>query len=213
MFKAHSVGDAVSIWQGMTGLNGLGLAEAGHLLGWGLAASLAVGLLRCSRRNTQQMGRFDPAWNWRDWRDVGGPALMTWKPNAGWGCCSRAACCSSRSCSFSVDRPFLYFNLTHAPASSSALSSSSSALAGAWPLACFPNSPTSGGSCWTGPSTRRRADLRTRAFRSAPDRRDVRRPFAHRPGGRSAGASGSAFQSWPAWPASLTSPFRRTGGT
>ncbi len=34
--------------------------------------------------NTQQiMGRFDPAWNWRDWRDVGrAPLSWTWKPNA-----------------------------------------------------------------------------------------------------------------------------------
>ncbi len=85
MFNAHTVGDAVSIWQGMTGLNGLGLAEAGHLLGWGLAASLAIGLsLVFLAPNTQQiMGRFDPAWNWRDWRDVGrAPLSWTWKPNA-----------------------------------------------------------------------------------------------------------------------------------
>ena len=85
MFKAHTVGDAVSIWKGMTGLNGVDLAEAGHLLGWGLAASLAVGLLLVFMApNTQQiMGRFDPAWNWRDWREVGrAPLSWTWRPNA-----------------------------------------------------------------------------------------------------------------------------------
>lgn len=84
MFKAHSVGDAVSIWRGMTGLNGLDLAEATTLLGWGLAASLAVGFfLVFMTPNTQQiMGSFDPAWNWRDWRDVGkAPLPWTWKPN------------------------------------------------------------------------------------------------------------------------------------
>jgi D-alanyl-lipoteichoic acid acyltransferase DltB (MBOAT superfamily) len=85
MFRAHSVSNAVSVWGGMTGLNGLDFAGAAQAWSWGLAASLAVGLfIVFMAPNTQQiMGRFDPAWNWRDWRDVGrAPLSWTWKPNA-----------------------------------------------------------------------------------------------------------------------------------
>lgn len=84
MFRAHTVEDAVSIWRGMTALNGLDLAHAPQLLGWGLTASVVVGLfIVFMAPNTQQiMGRFDPAWNWRDWRGVArAPLAWTWKPN------------------------------------------------------------------------------------------------------------------------------------
>jgi hypothetical protein len=85
MFRAHTVGEAVSIWQGMSAFNGLGLQTAGATLHWGLAASLLVGLfLVFTMPNTQQiMGPFDPAINWREWRAVAQPPITwTWKPNA-----------------------------------------------------------------------------------------------------------------------------------
>lgn len=83
MFRAHAVGDAVLVWKGMTGLNG-GALDAGAL-DWGLAASLLVSVvLVFMAPNTQQiMGRFDPAYNWREWRGVATPPIQwTWKPNA-----------------------------------------------------------------------------------------------------------------------------------
>ena len=84
MFKAHTVGDAVSVWQGMTALNGAGL-DAPDLLDAGLAASLLVSVfLIFMMPNTQQiMGHFDPAFNWKEWKAVGhSPIRWTWKPNA-----------------------------------------------------------------------------------------------------------------------------------
>jgi len=85
MFRAHTVQDALSVWKGMTALNGFDLSQAADQLDWGLAASLAAGLfLVFMMPNTQQiMGRFDPAWNWRDWRNVArAPLSWTWTPNA-----------------------------------------------------------------------------------------------------------------------------------
>ncbi|HEX5262032.1 MAG TPA: MBOAT family O-acyltransferase, partial [Phenylobacterium sp.] len=83
MFRAHTAGDAVTIWTGMTGLNGLGLDTT--RVGWGLGASLLVSaFLVFMTPNTQQiMGRFDPAHNWREWRAIApAPIRWTWKPNA-----------------------------------------------------------------------------------------------------------------------------------
>ena len=85
MFKARTVGDAVTVWKGMTALNGLGLDTIGTTLDWGLGASLLVSIfLVFLMPNTQQiMGRFDPAYNWKEWRSVArSPIRWTWKPNA-----------------------------------------------------------------------------------------------------------------------------------
>ena len=84
MFKAANVGDCVSVWSSMTGLDGGGDASAPGL-DWGLAATLVLSaLLVYLAPNSQQiMGRFDPAHNWREWRNVAKPPLQwTWKPNA-----------------------------------------------------------------------------------------------------------------------------------
>jgi D-alanyl-lipoteichoic acid acyltransferase DltB (MBOAT superfamily) len=85
MFRSMTVGDAVGVWAGMSGLNGLGLDAAAAGFDLGLATSLIVSaLLVFLAPNTQQiMGRFDPAYNWAEWRRVGRPpVLWTWKPNA-----------------------------------------------------------------------------------------------------------------------------------
>ena len=69
----------------MTALNGLGLDTVAATLDAGLAASLLVSVvLVFLMPNTQQiMGRFDPAYNWRDWRGVArSPIRWTWKPDA-----------------------------------------------------------------------------------------------------------------------------------
>jgi D-alanyl-lipoteichoic acid acyltransferase DltB (MBOAT superfamily) len=84
MFRAHTVGDALAVWRGMTVLNGAGLETLAGA-DWGLWASLTVAaLLVFLAPNTQQiMAPYDPAYNWRDWKKVGVPAFRwTWKPNA-----------------------------------------------------------------------------------------------------------------------------------
>jgi D-alanyl-lipoteichoic acid acyltransferase DltB (MBOAT superfamily) len=82
LFRAKTVGDAVSVWGGMTGFHGL----AGEVPGF--AWALPVVIVLCAlvvflAPNTQQiMGRFDPAYNWDEWKSVGrAPLSWTWKPN------------------------------------------------------------------------------------------------------------------------------------
>lgn len=81
MFRARSVGDALDIWSGMSGLRGVFLDVPFDL---GLVATILLGsLIIMFAPNTQQiMRRFDPAYNWRDWSDVAPARLAwTWKPN------------------------------------------------------------------------------------------------------------------------------------
>jgi alginate O-acetyltransferase complex protein AlgI len=81
MFKVGHPRDAVSVWRSMAGLDGPG----GAGLDWGLVAALVIsGLIVFLTPNSQQiMGRFDPAYNWREWSDVArAPLAWTWKPNA-----------------------------------------------------------------------------------------------------------------------------------
>jgi alginate O-acetyltransferase complex protein AlgI len=83
VFRTPHVRDAVGIWSGMTGLQGGSPAGVPGLDG-GLAATLALGIaLVFLAPNTQQiLGRFDPAYNWREWSDVGhAPLAWTWRPN------------------------------------------------------------------------------------------------------------------------------------
>ena len=85
VFRATSVGEVVKVWSGMTGLNGVDMTAAAQLMDWGLAASLLVSVvLVFLMPNTQQiMGRFDPAYNWREWKAQARPPISwTWKPNA-----------------------------------------------------------------------------------------------------------------------------------
>jgi D-alanyl-lipoteichoic acid acyltransferase DltB (MBOAT superfamily) len=81
MFRASDVGAAASVWSGMTGFNGLG----GSLpIGFDSAFALLLSIvLVFLAPNTQQiMSRFDPAQNWRDWRDVAiAPVRWTWRPS------------------------------------------------------------------------------------------------------------------------------------
>jgi len=83
MFRASSPSQAVEIWRGMIGLTG-GAAGAYGAFDWTLFLTLAVsGAIVFLMPNTQQiMGRFDPAWNWREWRDVAlAPIRWTWRPS------------------------------------------------------------------------------------------------------------------------------------
>lgn len=84
VFRADSLPTAVSVWHGMTGMNGLGL-EVLAAFDWGLWTSLVVAItLIFAAPNTQQiMAPYDPAFNWKDWKTVGiAPIQWTWKPNS-----------------------------------------------------------------------------------------------------------------------------------
>jgi D-alanyl-lipoteichoic acid acyltransferase DltB (MBOAT superfamily) len=84
MFRAASVEDAVSVWEGMSGLSGLHLSDPIPGFGWGLIATLALSIaIVFLAPNTQQiMGRFDPAYNWDEWKDAApAPIRWIWKPS------------------------------------------------------------------------------------------------------------------------------------
>ena len=71
MFRAKTVGAAASIWAGMAGLRGL----AGSAIQWDVGGGRHLRRDRCFFPNTQQiMSRFDPACNWKEWKDVGAAA-------------------------------------------------------------------------------------------------------------------------------------------
>jgi D-alanyl-lipoteichoic acid acyltransferase DltB (MBOAT superfamily) len=84
MFRAHAVADAATIWKGMTGVAGWITADDAPNLGAWLWLTILPGFaIILLMPNTQQiMGRFDPAYNWRDWKDAArAPLHWTWKPN------------------------------------------------------------------------------------------------------------------------------------
>ncbi|MBV8593766.1 MAG: hypothetical protein JOZ27_05655, partial [Caulobacteraceae bacterium] len=83
LFRSPTVAEARRIWSSMIGLAGRAsvLSLADQAFAAMLVASAAVIFLA---PNSQQiMGRFDPAYNWREWRAVASPPLRwTWKPDA-----------------------------------------------------------------------------------------------------------------------------------
>jgi alginate O-acetyltransferase complex protein AlgI len=84
MFRAPNVDVGLRVWRGMIGLGGVGGAMPTGV-DWGLGVTLVAALaLVFLFPNTQQiMGRFHPAWNFAEWRDVGRPPIAwTWKPSA-----------------------------------------------------------------------------------------------------------------------------------
>lgn len=84
LFRATSVTDAVKIWQGMAGLGGVS-PLAWHAVGVDLLVYILIGVLIVALfPNTQQLMRhYDPAYNWREWRDVSPPLLRyVWRPDA-----------------------------------------------------------------------------------------------------------------------------------
>jgi alginate O-acetyltransferase complex protein AlgI len=84
MFRAPTVHDAATIWSSMTGFRGVGKVFGDNSLDWGIGISLVVSILLIfPAPNSQQiMGRFDPAYNWQEWRNVAkAPLSWTWRPS------------------------------------------------------------------------------------------------------------------------------------
>jgi alginate O-acetyltransferase complex protein AlgI len=82
VFRAHTVSDAVSIWKEMIGFGSGQTGTASFDLGllFVLLTSVVIVFLM---PNTQQiMGRYDPAWNWREWSGVArAPIQWIWSPS------------------------------------------------------------------------------------------------------------------------------------
>ena len=112
MFRSTTPGDALGVWRSMSGLGTGGMGPAEGLTS-GLVVLLAISaVLIFLMPNSQQiMGRFDPAWNWREWRDTGRPPISwTWKPNLAGilfvgAILFLGVCCIQRGAAI-----FLYFN-------------------------------------------------------------------------------------------------------
>jgi hypothetical protein len=83
MFRANSPNVATWIWRSMTGFGGDNLGPVpGFSGGMALSLVVAAALVFLAPNSQQIMGRFDPALNWREWRDVAkAPLSWTWKPN------------------------------------------------------------------------------------------------------------------------------------
>jgi hypothetical protein len=83
MFRAATPGDAAWIWRSMTGLGTRRfLLEAWLNSGLVVMLVIAGGLVFLMPNSQQIMGRFDPALNWREWRDVGRPRFRwSWSPS------------------------------------------------------------------------------------------------------------------------------------
>ncbi len=83
MFRAATPGDAARIWRSMSGFGTVQL-QLEESFNSGLVAVLVVagGLVFLMPNSQQIMGRFDPALNWREWRDVARPAIRwSWSPS------------------------------------------------------------------------------------------------------------------------------------
>ena len=82
MFRARTIDAAVAVWAGMAGLNG-GFDDLSSV-GWDVGATVLIcAAIVAFFPNTQQiMSRFDPAFNWKQWRDVAPPLIsFQWRPN------------------------------------------------------------------------------------------------------------------------------------
>jgi alginate O-acetyltransferase complex protein AlgI len=82
MFRSNTVPGAISVWLGMAGLRGV--SDGMRFATWDLGATLLICIAMITFfPNTQQiMSRFDPAYNWKEWRDVAPPLVpWTWRPN------------------------------------------------------------------------------------------------------------------------------------
>jgi len=81
MFRAPTVHDTMTVWGAMTGFGGsIAAATAPWVFEPLIMLMTVVGILIVFLMpNTQQiMGRFNPAYNWQDWKDEA-PALLRWQ--------------------------------------------------------------------------------------------------------------------------------------
>jgi alginate O-acetyltransferase complex protein AlgI len=83
MFRSASPLDAVRIWRSMSGLATAVEPAQGFGIGLAVTIAFAAAIVFLLPNSQQIMGRFDPALNWREWRDAARPPITwTWKPDA-----------------------------------------------------------------------------------------------------------------------------------
>jgi D-alanyl-lipoteichoic acid acyltransferase DltB (MBOAT superfamily) len=83
VFRSATLADAVRVWRSMAGLAGWsgGFAPTPGL-GVGLVLAAGIALIFLFPNTQQILARFEPAWNWQEWKDVGKPPISwTWKPS------------------------------------------------------------------------------------------------------------------------------------
>jgi D-alanyl-lipoteichoic acid acyltransferase DltB (MBOAT superfamily) len=82
-FRAATLADAIRIWRSMAGLAGWsgGFAPLPNL-GIELVCAAGITLIFLFPNTPQIMTRFEPAWNWEEWKHVAKPPISwTWKPS------------------------------------------------------------------------------------------------------------------------------------
>ncbi len=118
VFRAESVGDAVTVWGAMVRLDQIATlpavlpASAAELIAEPLLFSCIVIAIIALAPNTQQiMGRYRPVLNWDRWRSVARPVVaLTWRPSARWAVWSGAVLFFGVIFIARAQSEFIYFN-------------------------------------------------------------------------------------------------------
>ena len=83
MFRSPNLGAALPLWGGMSGLHGVTISGPGVSLGLAAVLLLSAGIVFLAPNTQQIMGRFDPAFNWSEFRTVSpAPLKWTWRFSA-----------------------------------------------------------------------------------------------------------------------------------
>ena len=85
IFRTPTAEHAFRIWAGMTGINGwMTAGDAPNVSPWiWVSVVLGFAVVFLCPNSQQIMGRFNPAFNWNEWKTVGrAPLHWTWRPNA-----------------------------------------------------------------------------------------------------------------------------------
>jgi D-alanyl-lipoteichoic acid acyltransferase DltB (MBOAT superfamily) len=83
VFRSANLTDALRMWRSMAGLAGwTGGFAPRPTFGVELVLAAAITIVFLFPNTQQILSRFEPAWNWQEWKDVGKPPISwTWKPS------------------------------------------------------------------------------------------------------------------------------------
>lgn len=118
VFRAESVGDAVTIWQAMLQVGQIGTlpsilpASMAELFTEPMGFVVVVAAIIALAPNTQQLlGRYRPVLDWARWRDVAPPVIkLTWRPTLLWAIWSGAVLFFAAAFILRGQSEFIYFN-------------------------------------------------------------------------------------------------------